>query len=129
MEVYKAIGHGWPVGMYYLVYNIVPIIPNIVNVVRISDSVAKVFWDPLTPDEARGVLTSLYLAYEPAVNGLCSDIDEDHMQVMTLVENIDTQSEADIDGLDGSLEYCVAIQVSTRAGGSGYSDTLKTPCK
>ena len=107
----------------------VPVIPTISNVVRTSESVARVFWVPLTPDEARGVLTHLQIAYEPAVNGLCSDIDETHMQVMTLMEDIDTQSEAEVDGLDGSQEYCFAIQVHTRAGGSGFTDTLKAPCK
>lgn len=108
---------------------IVPVIPVISNVVRTSKGVAKVFWIPLTPDEARGVLTQFQIAYEPATNGLCSDITEDDMRVMSLMENIDTQSEAEIDGLDGSREYCVAIQVSTRAGESGFTDTLKAHCK
>ena len=111
-----------------LIYT-VPIIPTISNVIRTSDSVAKVIWVPLTPDEARGVLTQLHIAYELVTNEQCSDIDDDHMQVMTLEENVDTQSEAEIDGLDGNTEYCVAIQVSTRAGRSGFTRTLKAHCK
>lgn len=108
---------------------IVPVIPTISNVVRTSEGVVKVFWIPLTPDEARGVLTLLQIAYEPATNGLCYDINEEDMRVMTLLENVDTQSEAEIDGLEGSREYCVAIQVSTSAGESGFTDTLKAHCK
>lgn len=106
-----------------------PNIPTITDVVRLSDGAAKVFWVPLTPDEARGVLTQLQIAYQPASDGLCSEINEDDMLVMRIEENIYTQSQADIFGLDGSLEYCMAIQVSTRAGESGFTSTLKAPCK
>ncbi len=51
------------------------------------------------------------------------------MQLMTIEENIDTQSEALIGDLDASLEYCVAIQVSTIAGESGFSNILKIQCE
>lgn len=89
----------------------------------------KVFWVPLTPDEARGVLTKLQIAYQPTNGGTCSSVDVDSMQVMTIMEEVDTQSVALIDGLEGSKEYCVGIQVSTTAGESGYSNTLKAHCK
>lgn len=84
------------------------------------------FWIPLTPDEARGVLTELQIAYHPASNGMCSStIDQEDMLTMTMQENIDTQSEAVIDGLEVGVEYCVAIEVSTSAGGSGQGNVLK----
>ena len=84
------------------------------------------FWDPLTPDEARGVLTRLDIAYQPTpADGVCSEIGDEDMEVMTMQEDVDTQSEAEITGLDPTKEYCMAIQVSTRAGESGYSHTLK----
>ena len=89
----------------------------------------KVFWVPLTPDEARGVLTELQIAYQPSRNSTCTSLDEDDMQLMTIMENIDTQSVAVIDGLVGGEEYCVGIQVSTTAGESGYSNTIKAQCK
>ena len=97
--------------------------------VRISNRSARVFWIPLTLDEARGVLTSLQIAYEPARNGTCTDIDEEDMQLMTITESLHTQSEAVIDGLLFTEEYCVAIQVSTRAGESGFSNVLRGHCK
>jgi len=74
------------------------------------------------------VLTELQIAYQPAVNGACYAIHEGDMQQMTIEENIDTQSEAVIDDLDPSKEYCVAIQVSTRAGESEYTNTLQAHC-
>lgn len=107
----------------------VPNVPAVSNVIRISDSSAKVFWVPLTPDEARGVLTGLQIAYQPSVNGSCSYLEQDSMQLMRIEENVDTQSEAVIDGLVGSEEYCVGIQVSTTAGESGFSNTIKAQCK
>ena len=69
----------------------VPNIPSISNVIRINDNSAKVFWVPLTPDEARGVLTDLQIAYQPSPNGTCTYLDESGMQLMTIEENIDTQ--------------------------------------
>lgn len=107
----------------------VPNIPTISNVIRISDTSIKVFWVPLTPDEARGVLTELQIAYQPNLNNTCISIDEENMQLMTIEENIDTQSVAVINGLVKNEEYCVGIQVSTTAGESGYSNTLKAHCK
>lgn len=51
------------------------------------------------------------------------------MLYMTMEENIDTQSEAMIGGLMPDSEYCVAIQVSTIAGESGYSNALQIHCE
>ena len=112
-----------------LSYSSVPNIPSISNVIRISDDAMKVFWVPLTPDEARGVLTELQIAYQPSRNSRCTSLEEDDMQLMTIMENIDTQSVAVIDGLVASEEYCVGIQVSTTAGESGYSNTIKAQRK
>ena len=76
------------------------------------------------------MLTRLEIAYQPTpADGMCSEIGDEDMQVMTMEENIDTQSEAEITGLDPTKEYCMAIQVSTSAGESGYSHTLKAHCK
>ena len=106
----------------------VPNIPTISNVIRISDKAAKVFWIPLTPEQARGVLTRLQIAYQPAVNGRCVSFSEG-MEYVTIKEQIDTLSEAVVDGLEADQEYCMAIQVSTSAGDSGYSNILKAHCK
>ena len=113
----------------YVLILAVPDVPTLLNVVRISNRSARVFWIPLTLDEARGVLTSLQIAYEPARNGTCTNIDEEDMQLMTITESLHTQSEAVIDGLLSTEEYCVAIQVSTRAGESGFSNVLRGHCK
>ena len=110
-------------------FRAVPVVPTVSSVIRLSESSAKVFWIPLTPDEARGVLTQLEIAYQPAANGSCSSIGEEGMQLMTIEEEIDTQSEVVVDGLVAGEEYCVAIQVSTTAGESGFSNIQKAPCK
>ena len=106
----------------------VPNIPTISDAIRVTKDTMKVIWIPLTPDEARGVLTSLQIAYQPSLNGSCDLLDEDDMQLMTIMEDIDTQSSAVIDGLLASEEYCVGIQVITIAGESGYSDIIKAQC-
>ena len=86
-------------------------------------------WIPLTPDEARGVLTELDIAYKPVVDGSCTAFVGEDMQLMTIEEQIDTQFEATLDDLTAGVEYCVAIQVSTAAGESGFSNTIKAERK
>ena len=108
---------------------LVPDIPTLNTVVRLSEGVVKVLWTPLTPDEARGVLTQLEIIYQPASGGQCLTINENSTQLMMIDENIDTQREAEVAGLDESLEYCVAIRVRTSAGESGHSNVLKAHCK
>ena len=51
------------------------------------------------------------------------------MKQMDMAEDIDTQSEAVINGLIPTEQYCVAIQVSTIAGESGFSQVLTLSCK
>ena len=77
------------------------------------------------------MLTELDIAYQPAVNGSCSraDFGAEGMKLLTMEEQIDTQSEAVLDELEPGEEYCVAIQVSTIAGESGFSNILKAQCK
>lgn len=101
----------------------VPNLPILTNVIRTHAELAKILWIPLTPDEARGVLTNLRIVYTPATNGTCSysSIHGDGMKQMNMAEEIDMQSEAIIDGLKSTEQYCVAIQVSTTAGESGFS--------
>jgi len=88
-------------------------------------------WIPLTPDEARGVLTSLLIVYVPAANSPCStaSIYESNSTFISINEEIDTQSEAVIDDLLASEEYCVSIQVGTIAGESDFSQGLLLSCK
>ncbi len=100
-----------------------PDIPILSNVIRTHAEQAKIIWIPLTPDQARGVLINLQVVYAVAVNGTCSYasiLDRGSMK-MNMTEEIDTQSEAIIGGLQASQQYCVAIQVSTIAGESGFS--------
>ena len=102
--------------------------PTITEVVRLDETSAKVIWVPLTADEARGVLTELDIAYQPAINGSCARFG-DSMELMTIEQQLETQSEAVLDDLEPEEEYCVAMQVSTIAGESGFSNVVKAQRK
>ena len=100
---------------------------------RLSGQTARVVWVPLTPDEARGILTLLEIDYyykphgEPSCtsfNPIATDSRTAHIE-----ENLFEQTTANITGLVPNHEYCVAIQVSTSAGDSGFSNSLELPRK
>ena len=86
-------------------------------------------WIPLTQDEARGVLTSLEIAYKPVRESDCFNNDSMDSEIVLVRENLFEQNTANITGLEPNREYCVAIQVSTSGGESGFSNSLKLPCK
>ena len=111
-----------------IMVSLVPNTPTLDIVVRLSVGVAKLVWTPLTPDEARGVLTQLDIMYQPASNGRCLAFN-DNNSTLVITKNVGTLQNAEITGLDESLEYCVAIQVRTSAGESGFSNILKAHCK
>ena len=137
-------GKGWPGGqtlvgplsqdysniIYYYIY-IVPAVPTLVSVNRVSGSLGSVDWIPLTPAEARGLLTSLEIAYKSAGElGLnCSSYSFIDSEKVIQRENLFEHSTAIITGLQRNYEYCVAIQASTSAGESGFSNPIKLPCK
>ena len=101
------------------------------SVNRVSGSLGSIQWIPLTPYDARGVLTSLEIAYEPAgepdLN--CSSHGFIDSEKVIQRENLYECSTAIITGLKRNYEYCVAIQARTSAGGSGFSNSIKLPCK
>ena len=101
------------------------------SVNRVSGSLGSVHWIPLTPDEARGLLTSLEIAYKPAGEmGLnCSSYGFIDSKKVIQRENLFEHSTAIITSLNRNYEYCVAIQASTSAGASGFSNPIKLPCK
>lgn len=111
-----------------LIFHTVPAVPAVTEVIRLDETSARVIWVPLTPDEARGVLTELDIAYQPAVDGSCDSFG-DSMQLMLIEQQLETQSEAILEGLEPGEEYCVAMQVSTIAGESGFSNIVKTQRK
>ena len=88
-------------------------------------------WIPLTQAEARGLLTTLEIAYEPVMDSTsdCSSYDYMDSETILMRENLFEQSTANITGLEPTHEYCIAIQVSTSGGESGFSNAIKLPCK
>ena len=86
-------------------------------------------WIPLTQDEARGLLTSLEIAYEPVRESECSNYNFTDREKVLVRGNLFEQNTANITGLEPNREYCVAIQVSTSGGESGFSSSVKLPCK
>ena len=95
---------------------------------RLTGQTAIVSWVPLTPDETRGLLTTLQIAYVPLRDGgQCQPIIEDGSNVLHMTEDLMVQSMASITGLLPNLPYCVAMQVGTSAGESGFSETLTLP--
>ena len=115
-----------------LPYFAVPAIPTLTSVERLSGKTARIVWIPLSPDEARGLLTLLEIDYyaKPRGTSSCTSFGPmDDSQIVHIEENLFEQTTANITGLVPNHEYCVAIQVSTSAGDSGFSNILKLPCK
>ena len=50
-------------------------------------------------------------------------------EVIHVRGNLFDQNTTNITGLEPNREYCVAIQVSTNGGDSGFSNIVKLPCK
>ena len=108
----------------------VPAVPTLTSAIRLSASSAMIKWIPLTPDKARGLLTSLRIAYEPARGSRCfNNYSFMESYIVFVRENLFEQATANITGLEPNREYCVAIQVSTSRGDSGFSNSVKLPCK
>ena len=96
---------------------------------RLSGLTATVHWIPLTPDEAKGILTQLQIAYLPTNNRECSQFISNDSDIMYIKGNLFVQSEVNITDLRPDTEYCIAIEVSTIAGHSGFSEPMKLTCK
>lgn len=109
--------------------HVVPAVPLLTSVNRLSGSSARINWIPLTHDEARGILTSLEIAYEPVRDSDCLSHNANDSDIAFVRENLFEQRTANITGLEPSTEYCIAIQVSTSAGESGFSNSIKLSCK
>ena len=107
----------------------VPAVPTLTSAIRLSGSSAMISWIPLTPDEARGLLTSLRIAYGPARGSRCFNYSFKESSVVFVRENLFQQTMANITGLEPNHEYCIAIQVSTSGGDSEYSNRVNLPCK
>ena len=102
----------------------VPAIPSISSVERLSAVSARVNWIPLTPDEARGILTLLEIAYEPVRVKGCTDFFSMDAELIQMRENLYDQNTAVITGLQPNQEYCVVLKVATSGGESGFSSSL-----
>ena len=108
-----------------------PVVPTLTVVERLSGQTARIVWIPLSPDEARGLLTLLEVDYYEKPHGAssCTSFEPLDSRVVHIEENLFEQTTANVTGLVPNHEYCVAIQVSTIAGDSGFSNILKLPCK
>ena len=111
---------------------IVVAVPTLLSVRRISGSSATVDWIPLTQDEAaRGLLTSLEIAYQPILNTTlnCSNLEFVDSKTVSVRENLFEQSSVNITGLEPNHQYCIAIRVRTSRGDSKFSSSIKLSCK
>ena len=109
---------------------IVLAVPTLLSVHRISGSSATVDWIPLTQEEARGLLTSLEIAYQPILDSTlnCSNMELVDGEAVSVRENLFEQSSANITGLEPNREYCIAIRVRTSGGDSIFSNSTKLSC-
>ena len=107
----------------------VPAVPTLTSVNRLSGSSARINWIPLTQDEARGLLTSFEIAYETVRDSDCSNHSASDSEMAFVRENLFEQHTTSITGLEPNSEYCVAIQVRTSEGESGFTNSIKLPCK
>ena len=91
-----------------------------------------VSWIPLTEAEARRFLIiALELAYEPVIDSAldCSNYDFMDSATILIRENLIEQNTANITSLEPNREYCIAIQVITSGGESGFRNAIKLSCK
>ena len=108
---------------------IVPVVPELLSVDRISGPTAILRWIPLTQDQASGILTQLRIAYQLTETSECSHFNVNEGDIMYLKGNLFVQSQVTLNNLKPDEEYCVAIEVSTVAGSSGFSKPLKIKCE
>ena len=106
-----------------------PVVPSLSSIERLSAVSARITWVPLTPDQARGILTRLQIAYEPLRVKSCASFSPMFGEAIFVTENLFEQSSAVISNLEPNREYCVAIKVSTSGGESGFSNSLQIPRK
>ena len=107
-----------------------PEVPTLLFVNHLSGQNAVISWIPLTPDQARGLLNFLEIAYEPTKGLHCSlhMNNSSDSEVVLVRQNLTfEQSTANMTGLEPNRDYCVTIQVGTSGGESGFSDALKLP--
>lgn len=107
----------------------VPAEPVVTSAERLSGTSAIVQWIPITYDEARGLLTSLEIVYEPVKESSCAKHYFKDSETLILTQDLFGHSEATISGLAPSHEYCIAIRASTNGGKGGYSNIVKLLCK
>ena len=102
---------------------------------RLSGQTARVVWTPLTPVQVKGTLILLEIDYYVKQNGdsSCTLFESEQMDSSLKIVHIEGKifelTAANITGLIPNLVYCVALQVSTGAGDSGYSNFLELPRK
>lgn len=108
-----------------------PAVPELTSVERLSGQTARIVWIPLTPDEARGILTLLEIVYHNKKSGEigCSYFNPTDTRAIHIKENLFEQTTANVNNLVANNQYCVVIQVSTVGGESGFSKPLELPCK
>lgn len=101
------------------------------SVERLSGQTARVAWLPLTPDEAKGILTLLEIVYHHKKSGTigCRSFNATGSRNIHIKEKLFEQTTANVNGLIANNQYCVVIQVSTIAGESGFSNPLELPRK
>ena len=117
--------------LFTIIIIVVLAVPTLLSVRRISGSSATVHWIPLTQDEARGLLTSLEIAYQPVLNTTlnCSNLEFVDSETIFVRENLFEQRSANITGLELNREYCIAIRVRTSGGDSRFSSSIKLSYK
>ena len=90
-----------------------PGVPILTSARRLSGSSAMISWIPVTRDEARGLLISLEIAYEPVRESDCSNHNFMDREIVLVRENLFEQNTANITGLEPNHEYCVACLLYT----------------
>ena len=90
-----------------------PISPSNIKVDKMGSKMS-VSWDPLTPEQARGFVTSYTIAYAK----------EGGSRKRQILEKVvpGTENSTVIEGLDPNQDYSVSIRANTKAGGVKVSD-------
>ena len=97
--------------------------PKIKPFLRISATSVRISWQPLTPEESRGVVSMYHVKYRPLERVTRRSLDD----MSVVISTIDL--EVTITDLDPRVTYAVAVAASTSAGIGNYSSETVVECK
>ena len=93
-----------------------PVAPNVISTDRTTDETIKISWQKLTPDVARGLVTSYTITYKEDSSKSSRAKRQTTPPGGGMVVVAGNASQAEVKGLDGKLGYLLVMWANTSAG-------------